>query len=136
LTLRKSCYQCRYSATQHIADITLADYWGYRRYDENIFDNRGLSLILANTEKGENLIKSIDKNKFTFNPLKWEFADYVFFERNNETYNIVKRDEFFKYYTIHGYKKAVKKYGLTPSFKTKLLKLGAKIKRKIIKKIM
>ena len=134
LTLRKSCYRCRYSATQHIADITLADYWGYRRYDENIFDNRGLSLILANTVKGENLIKSIDKDKFTFNPLKWEYADYVFFERNNENYNIAKRDEFFKYYIIHGYKKTVEKYGLIPSFKTKFLKFGAKIKRKIFGK--
>ena len=58
------------------------------------------------------------------------------FSKNNENYNIKKRDEFFKYYIIHGYKKTVEKYGLIPSFKTKFLKFGAKIKRKIIKKIM
>lgn len=136
LTLRKSCYQCRYSASQHIADITLADYWGYRRYDENIFDNRGLSLILANTDKGENLIKSIDKNMFIFNSIEWKFADYVFTKRDAAYYNQEKRDAFFEYYKKYGYKKAIKKYGLTPSFKTKLIKFGSKIKGKLRKKII
>ena len=89
---------------------------------------------IVNTEKGKS-DKSIDKNKFTFNPLKWEYADYVFFERNNENYNM-KRDAFFEYYKKYGYKKAIKKYGLTPSFKTKLIKFGSKIKGKLRKKII
>jgi len=120
LTLRKSCYRCPHSYSQHIADITIADYWGYRRYDESIFDNRGISLIIANTQKGENLIKAIDKNEFVFNPLEWKYAEYVFSPRSNENYNIEKRNAFFEYYKKAGYKKAVKRFKLVPTFKTKM----------------
>ncbi len=131
--LRKSCYNCRYSALQHESDFTIADYWGYRRYDEKIFDNKGLSLILVNTNKGYNFLNSIDKKRFTLNPIEWKYADYVFFERNEKNYNINKRNAFFDIYKKYGYKKAMKEFNLKPSVKNLFLKLAVKIKRKFRK---
>lgn len=49
--LRESCYNCKFSQLPRIADITLGDYWG-------VNDEKGLSLVLCNTNKGNKLIKS------------------------------------------------------------------------------
>ncbi len=134
IILRKSCYRCNYSDSQHESDITIADYWGYRRYDEKIFDNKGLSLILINTNKGKLFFKTIDKEQFIINAIDWKYADYVFFERNEQNYNKEKRKAFFDVYNKYGYNKTVKKFNLKPGFKTRFLKLGVKIKRKIFRK--
>lgn len=52
--LRASCYICKFSTTVRQSDITLADYWGvatkYPQYDR---EDRGTSLLLINTEKGQ-----------------------------------------------------------------------------------
>lgn len=130
-TLRKSCYRCNYSATQHSSDITIADFWGYRRYDESIFDNRGLSLIIANTEHGQNFIERIDKSKFTVKHLEWKYAEYVYFERNEMNYNIKKRDAFFEDYKKLGYQESVRKHRLTTSNIVKLKKRLVRIKKRI-----
>lgn len=52
--LREACYDCTYAGTQRQGDITLGDFWGYisekRKYRD---DNKGISLVLINTENGE-----------------------------------------------------------------------------------
>lgn len=63
LFLRESCYQCKYVGTERIADITLADYWGI---DLNSISEEqrknGVSLIIANSEKGKRLISELEKD--------------------------------------------------------------------------
>lgn len=52
---RKCCYQCPYSNIPRVGDCTLGDFWGIGRYG-NPFNHdtmKGVSLVLANTEKGE-----------------------------------------------------------------------------------
>lgn len=127
LILRKSCYRCHYAAEQHEADITIADFWGYRRYKEELFDNRGLSLMIANTDRGDEFLKSIDKELLTLNPIDWQYASYVFAERTQHNYDINGRNAFFEYYNRHGYLKAVRKFSLVPTSKKKMLQIGNKI---------
>ncbi len=59
--LRECCYDCRYSKTERIGDITLGDFWGYREKAPAFLedDNRGISLVIVNNEHGYELIKSI-----------------------------------------------------------------------------
>lgn len=59
LSLRESCYACPFSELQRCADITLADYVG----DDITADDRqyGVSMVLANTEKGIQRIQALSE---------------------------------------------------------------------------
>lgn len=63
---RENCYQCKYTCSHRPGDITLGDYWGIEKqhpeylgkdgWDEAI----GISVIIANTEKGENVLNGLN----------------------------------------------------------------------------
>ncbi len=55
--LRESCYRCPYKSILHPGDITIADYWGIEKAAPEFDDNKGVSLVLINNSKGENLFK-------------------------------------------------------------------------------
>ena len=49
---RPSCGCCKYAKLPRIGDITLADYWNCDRKIEKYNEDRGVSLVVLNTEKG------------------------------------------------------------------------------------
>jgi hypothetical protein len=59
LSLRPCCYECKYASTQRQADLTLGDFWGVKKHHPDLFDGQGTSLILANTEKGKQLLQTL-----------------------------------------------------------------------------
>lgn len=61
LALRPACYECKYSSIQRTSDITIADFWGIEHSHPEFYDDLGVSLVLANTEKGEALINETAK---------------------------------------------------------------------------
>lgn len=52
LCLRPSCYTCPAKCGKSASDITLADFWGIRNYYPKMDDDKGTSLVLINTQKG------------------------------------------------------------------------------------
>ncbi len=62
MDLRESCYTCKFKSTKHKSDITVADYWGIDKTAPEIDDDKGLSLLLVNTEKGNSLLADIKNN--------------------------------------------------------------------------
>ena len=51
------CYKCKFKGFPRPADITLGDFWGVRKE----FDaNKGTSLVIINTEKGQELFDKLD----------------------------------------------------------------------------
>lgn len=62
LSINESCLQCQFNKLPRVADLSLADFWGVDEYDKTLNDNKGLSLILINTEKGKCLFNKIDNN--------------------------------------------------------------------------
>lgn len=57
--LRPSCHNCRYAGTQRVADITLADFWGYQdscRADRD--DDKGISMVMLNSQNGLQLFNT------------------------------------------------------------------------------
>lgn len=54
LTFRDCCYSCRYATPTRGSDITIADYWGLGK--TTLKTDRGISLVLQNTDKGGELI--------------------------------------------------------------------------------
>ena len=53
LYLRPSCHVCPAKAGKSRADITLGDYWGIQSLMPEIDDDRGVSALTINTEKGK-----------------------------------------------------------------------------------
>lgn len=64
LDLRESCYQCKFTRTNRVSDITIGDYWGsWKKYGKRF--REGISVISINTNKGIRLFDSIiDKLDF------------------------------------------------------------------------
>lgn len=119
LFLRPSCYDCLYKGFPRIADISLGDFWGISDYKKELDSNRGTSLVMINTPKGEELMKSI-KNKVFSEKVPIEVA----LKRNNAIMKSAtcnrKRNGFFSELNRLPFKKLIYKYcGSTNTMKFK-----------------
>jgi len=59
LYLKESCYECVFAKTKRNADITLGDFWGIQKYNPKFNDQKGTSLILLNSPKGQEMYAKI-----------------------------------------------------------------------------
>jgi coenzyme F420-reducing hydrogenase beta subunit len=92
ICLRLSCYRCAYITIDRRSDITVADFWGIDHICPQMFDDRGTSLVLIHSKKGEIVFNSI-KNMCTSKPVDTDTA--VKSNRNN-IYKIHRnRKKFF-----------------------------------------
>lgn len=62
IDLRESCYNCKFSNTNRVGDITLGDFWKVEKVIEGFDDNKGVSLVILNTDKGREIFKEIKQN--------------------------------------------------------------------------
>ena len=58
LYLRPSCYSCSFKAFNSGSDITIGDYWGIEYVLPQFDDDKGVSLVMINTNKGHDFIDS------------------------------------------------------------------------------
>ncbi len=54
---RPSCGRCRFADTRRAADLTIADCFGIEKYAPELYDSRGVSLIIVNTPRGAEMLK-------------------------------------------------------------------------------
>lgn len=115
-TFRESCYTCKYASLPRIADITIADFWGIGEMIPFAKrQKRGISLILVNSKKGNELLF---KAKACLFLEKRELSEAV--RRNH---NIItpsqrpnERDDFYKDFNLP-LDKIVSKYNLKPTLR-------------------
>lgn len=62
ISLRPSCYNCRFKEMPHLSDITLGDCWGVQQHSPEMDDNKGTSVVLLNTAKGKCAFEKILPN--------------------------------------------------------------------------
>lgn len=62
LTIRPSCFDCKFKGINRMTDITLGDYWGIWNHLPEMDDNKGTSLVLIHSEQGMNLFNNIKNN--------------------------------------------------------------------------
>lgn len=62
ISLRPSCYNCRFKTLNRQSDITLADFWGVQNIFPEIDDDKGVSLIFINSQSGEKIYSEILDN--------------------------------------------------------------------------
>ncbi len=60
ISLRKSCYACRFKNVNRPSDITMGDLWGIKNILPHITDDKGVSLAFIQSEKGRELLKQIE----------------------------------------------------------------------------
>ena len=57
---RPSCEVCHFANLRRPSDLTLADFWGWQNTDKMLnIDDKGISLLICNTEKGKQLLNDI-----------------------------------------------------------------------------
>lgn len=114
-SIRPSCFECKHCNGKRAADITLADFWGIYKYKPQEFDPKGISLVISNTAKGEQLINScIANDKCNLKELPLQYAKYVYDKdrtAGDSKYDKIKRDSFVTDVYTLGYKGAIKKHG-------------------------
>lgn len=59
ICLRPSCYDCKFRESRSGADLTIGDAWGVEEWMPDMDDNKGTSVVVANTEKGRALWEAI-----------------------------------------------------------------------------
>jgi len=59
VSLRPSCFECPYKNFNRQGDISLGDFWGIEHLDKSFDDNKGVSLILINSDKGLSIFNEI-----------------------------------------------------------------------------
>ena len=63
LYLRPSCMKCPTRDLKSGSDITLADFWNIESLLPDFDDDKGVSVVLANTEKGVKIVDSLKLNR-------------------------------------------------------------------------
>lgn len=53
---RPSCYRCGYASYDRPSDITIGDYWGVEKHHKELVDKLGVSLVIVNSKKGQDLL--------------------------------------------------------------------------------
>ncbi len=64
--LRESCYHCSYAHTERISDITISDFWGVEKQNDEGADNLGVSLTLLHTSKAAALFQNVQNSFYYF----------------------------------------------------------------------
>ena len=96
LYIRPSCHECKFKSMPRVADITLGDFWGIAKKDPSLDNDKGTSVVLVNSKKGENYFNAIKDNYLISNERKLE--DVI--AGNSCLFNVAPegkyRDYFFK----------------------------------------
>lgn len=58
---RPACFSCKFTSVNRVADLTIGDFWGIETSHPNFYDELGVSLLLVNTLRGENVLVNIKK---------------------------------------------------------------------------
>ena len=126
LSLRDSCYNCKFKKYNRVSDITLADFWGIDNILPKMNDNKGTSLLIINSTKGQELFDKI-KEETTFKEADLEEAvRYNTSMIQSVKYNS-KRDKFFEELDNTSFDKLAKKYLNKTSLIKRIIKKGISI---------
>ena len=109
IMFRHSCGACKYTNFQRPSDITIADFWGWEKTDKVInADDKGVSLVLCNTEKGQKLFDAV---RDRMNVIPAELENCIQPNLKHPTVIHPKRMQFEHDYAKKGFEYVYYKYG-------------------------
>lgn len=60
--MRPSCHKCPYADIKRPSDITIGDFWGIERVMPDFYDSKGVSLVLINNQRGNEIFEAVKHN--------------------------------------------------------------------------
>ena len=137
MSLRPSCYECKFTTTKRYGDITLGDFWGIGKKYPQWDDDKGISVVMLNTEKGISCYEQI-ADKFDARKENLDMAKAGQRTLYAPTKKNPNRDAFYKLYAKKGCKEALERYTNVPSGVVRgyyaMMRVGLDIVRKILRK--
>lgn len=110
MSLRPSCYECKYANSSRVSDITLGDFWGIEECLPTFNDKKGISLIIINTDKGSHLFEKAKQDIEYKNAKDTTYSDYQH-TLKHPTIEPKNRNVFWCDYNNKGFNYIIKKYG-------------------------
>lgn len=107
LSLNMQCHLCKYANTNRCTDLTVGDYWGIENSSCSLDSNKGVSLCLINSSKGEQLFSLIEES------LEFEIINdnsYLQPQLLNPTHINPRNRAFWKEYRKKGFLYVAHKY--------------------------
>lgn len=95
ICLRNSCYNCKFKALNRPSDITIGDCWGIEKYLPEMDDDKGTSVVLIHSLKGNDVFEKI-KDKLIFKQGDVKQLTTGAKDSLNSVAKHPKRDKFFK----------------------------------------
>lgn len=120
-SMRPSCYQCIYASYHRETDLSLADFWGIENINKSFYDDKGISLILANTKRGKEIVEAIEKDLPLIRCNQKDCYQPIFEAPSKISHN---RTGFWKEYQEGNSGRTIEKYGKL-SLKQKVIKKAA-----------
>lgn len=68
------CGACNFNKLPRQADITIGDFWGIDKYNPNLNDGMGTSVILINSEKGKRILDQVSDEFKVLTPVPMQYA--------------------------------------------------------------
>lgn len=130
VAFRDCCSSCHFCNTKRPSDMTIGDFWGWQKQNPDAnSDDKGLSLVLVNTEKGTELWDLI-KDKLDF--FSADPENYLQPNLQHPTNEHDRKKQFVNDFIIKGFEHTFSKDYNRPRFVVRvLLKIRSLIKRVI-----
>lgn len=132
LYMRPSCSNCKFKGMSRKSDITLADFWGVKLEHKGMDIEKGTSLVMVNSKKGEEIFEEIKSNIF--------FEEKTIEEALEKNPSIIKeakksknRDEFMNQLDDMPINKLIKKYCKNNRLKRRKIIIKSYLKKKLKK---
>lgn len=87
-TVRTSCTDCVYKCEHKISDLTAADCWGCENYIDGLDDDKGLSMVIVHSEKGNELLNVLGRKGILS---QFDFENVLKFNSNYHTSTSIRK---------------------------------------------
>ena len=113
-TIREYCLSCEF-ANNHYADIILADFWKYRQLSKLPKNDKGISLIIANSAKGAQIVEDLN-SVMSLTRLDTEHTMYNLVTKNAGEKTVKRRKAFLEKCEQEGFWKVTRSMPLRSQF--------------------
>lgn len=129
--LRPSCYNCKFKTAQRVSDLTLADLWGCQTLAPEMFDDKGTSLVLIQSEKGAEVWERIRAN---MRVCQLQNDDYRKFNKSLTT-SVDKTGKHRSFYKDTSWQNLEKLTSRKASLPARVLRKAKRVIKKLMKRV-
>ena len=129
---RKSCYACSYNTIERASDFTTGNFWGIEKISTSFDTYKGVSMLLINTKKAEQIFEQIKEELF----IERRSVEEAVLANDALVKGSVyppDRDDIYRCFEKSGFSKMIRKFYSAFS-KRRILSNLYHFKKKILKK--